>query len=98
MDQHVVLQICALYASVLALLTFEPFVFRMYAAVLVQVTFEGKCFRASGKITLVRLLASVTPHMLVKVALGHKSSCAEGAGKFALSSVEHDVSLQIIFP
>ena len=41
-DQHVVLQICALYASVLALFTFEPFVFRMYAAVLVQVTFEGK--------------------------------------------------------
>ena len=41
-DQHVVLQICVLYASVLALLTFEPFVFRMYAAVLVKVTFEGK--------------------------------------------------------
>ena len=41
-DQHVVLQICALYASVLALFTFEPFVFRMYASVLVKVTFEGK--------------------------------------------------------
>ena len=97
-DQHVVLQICALYASVLALFTFEPFVFRMYASMLVKVTFEGKWFQASGKITVVRPLASVTPHMLVKIALRHKSSCAEGTGKFALSGVKHDVSLQIIFP